>query len=148
MKTLHFDTTINAPRAVVWRTMLDPEGYQAWTAAFCEGSRYEGSWDEGADIRFMGPDGGGMFSRIAEHRPQEFVSIHHLGMIHDGTDDRASEQSQAWAGAMENYRYVDVPGGCRVEVAVDTAPDYEGFMLETFPKALGLLKQRCETQAG
>jgi hypothetical protein len=37
-----------------------------------------------------------------------------------------------------------VPGGCRVTVTLDTIPEYEQYMLDTFPKALGLLKRLCE----
>jgi hypothetical protein len=144
MKTLTFETTIRAPRPVVWATMLGPEGYKAWTAAFCEGSHYVGSWDEGAKILFLGPSGDGMTAVIAENRPNEFVSIRHLGVIENGVEDTTSEKVRAWTPAYENYRFADAPGGCAVTVTLDTAPEYEAFMLETFPKALALLKGLCE----
>ncbi len=66
MKTLQFDVTINAPRARVWDNMLGPETYKAWTTAFCEGSSYEGSWDQGAKIRFRAEeaDGGYVVTRL------------------------------------------------------------------------------------
>jgi uncharacterized protein YndB with AHSA1/START domain len=73
MKTLTFEVTINAPRVLVWSTMLSPEGYKAWTTAFCEGSYYEGSWQAGERIRFLSPGGDGMSSVIAESKPEEFV---------------------------------------------------------------------------
>ena len=60
MKKLHFTIQIDAPRQLVWDTMLQPETYTLWTAGFCEGSRYEGSWEKGASILFLGPDGEGM----------------------------------------------------------------------------------------
>jgi len=147
MKTLTFETTIHAPRAEVWTAMLDPEGYKAWTAAFCEGSHYVGSWEQGADIRFLAPSGDGMIAVIAENRPHEFVSIRHLGMIENGVDDLSSDKVRAWMPAYENYRFADVPGGCRVTVSLDTAAEYEQYMLDTYPKALALLKQLCERQA-
>lgn len=144
MKTLEFDVTINAPRARVWDTMLGPVTYKAWTSAFCEGSYYEGSWDEGAGIRFLAPSGDGMVSEIAENRPHEFVSIRHLGMIENGVEDRTSEKVRSWTPAYENYRFSDVPGGCRVSVTLDTAPEWEQYMRDSFPKALALLKELCE----
>jgi hypothetical protein len=144
MKTLKFEVTIKAPRTHVWNTMLDPETYKAWTSAFCEGSYYTGSWDEGAEIRFLSPSGDGMTAVIAENRPYEFVSIRHLGVIEKGVEDTTSEKVRAWAPAYENYRFSDVPGGCSVTVTLDTVPEYEQYMLDTFPKALALLKKLCE----
>lgn len=146
MKTLTFEITIDAPRALVWSTMLSPEGYRGWTAAFCEGSYFEGSWQAGEKIRFLSPGGDGMSSVIAENKPEEFVSIRHLGMIENGVEDTTSDKVRAWTPAYENYRLADVPGGCRVTVTLDTAPEWEQYMQDTFPKALALLKGLCERQ--
>ena len=144
LKTLNFEIDIHAPRARVWDAMLGPETYKAWTAAFCEGSYYEGSWDQGAKIRFLGPSGDGMVAEIAENQPRQFVSIRHLGTIEQGVEDTTSEKVRAWTPAYENYRFTDLPDGCRVTVTLDTVADYEQFMRDTFPKALALLKQLCE----
>ena len=144
MKTLTFETTIHAVRPQVWATMLGPEGYKAWTAAFCEGSYYRGSWEQGAKIQFLAPSGDGMTPVIAENKPHEFVSIRHLGMIEHGVEDTTSDKVRAWAPAYENYRFADVPGGCRVTVSLDTAAEWEQYMLDTYPKALALLKELCE----
>ena len=144
MKTLTFEVTINAPRGLVWSTMLGPETYKAWTSAFCEGSYYAGSWDAGQKIQFLSPSGDGMTAVIAENKPNEFVSIRHLGVIEKGVEDTTSEKVRAWTPAYENYRFSDVHGGCRVTVTMDTVPEYEQYMLDTYPKALALLKNLCE----
>ena len=144
MKTLTFETTIHAARNVVWATMLGPESYKAWTAAFCEGSYYVGSWEQGASIRFLAPSGDGMIAVIAENKLHEFVSIRHLGMIENGVEDTTSDKVRAWTPAYENYRFADVPGGCRVTMSLDTAAEWEQHMLDTYPKALALLKALCE----
>lgn len=147
-KTLTFQVDIQAPRQRVWQTMLDADGYRAWTAAFCEGSTFEGSWDAGAAIRFLAPSGDGMIAEIAEHRPAEWVSIRHLGMIEKGVADTTSDKVRAWAPAYENYHFQALPGnGCRVTVTLDTLPDYEAYMLDAYPKALALLKSGCEGTA-
>src|SRR5512139_171887 len=99
MKTLHFSTVINAPREQVWDDMLGAETFGAWTAEFAEGSYFEGGWDEGQKIRFLVPDGRGMTSMIVENRPYEFISIKHLGIIKDGTDDTESDAARNWAPA-------------------------------------------------
>ena len=144
MKTLTFEIAINVPRAVAWSHMLDPEGYKQWTSPFCEGSYFVGSWDEGASIRFLSPSGDGMMAVIAENRRHEYVSIRHIGMIENGVEDTTSEKVRAWTPAYETYRFVDAPGGCRVVVTLDTVPEYEQYMLDTYPKALERLKELCE----
>ena len=78
MKRLQFSIDIRAPRATVWRKMLEQESYRDWTSEFTEGSYYEGSWEQGSKIRFLSPGGEGMVAEIAESRPLEFVSIRHL----------------------------------------------------------------------
>jgi uncharacterized protein YndB with AHSA1/START domain len=65
MNTLHLSTVISASKEKVWRTMLDQENFRAWTGAFAVGFDYEGSWDKGARIRSLTPDGSSMSSIIA-----------------------------------------------------------------------------------
>ena len=147
MSTLHFDIHILAPREQVWRQMLYSPGYEDWTSAFCAGSSYKGSWDTGAQIRFLDPPGaGGMVSEIAEHRPAQYVSIRHLGFIRDGVEDTCSEAVRAWAPCYENYSFTDEAGGTRVRVALDLFGEYESYMKDTWPKALDRLKRLCESQ--
>jgi hypothetical protein len=140
----HFSIWIEAPRDTVWSVMLDRSTFEQWTAAFCEGSTYEGGWKQGDSIRFLTPSGEGMVSEIAESRRPEFVSIRHLGMIADGVDDTRSEDVRAWAPAFENYSFTEANGGTQLQVEVDVLPGYEQFTQDTFPKALSTLKQLCE----
>lgn len=143
-KTLHFDIHIAASREHVWRTTLYSPTYERWTATFSEGSRYVGSWEAGTPIRFLGPDGGGMLAEIAEHRPAEFVSIRHLGMIQNGVEDTSSEAVRAWAPCLENYSFTDEAGGTRLHVDCDVFGTYEDWMNQTWPQALLALKNICE----
>ena len=148
MKTVRHSITIRAPREAVWAAMLGPETYRIWTAPFCEGSYYEGSWNTGERIRFLGPGGaGGMTSVIAESRRPEFVSIKHLGIVKDGVEDTTSPAATAWAPAFENYTFVDEFGATALTVEVETPEDFEAFMNEAWPKALAKLKEICEEAA-
>ncbi|MHB8800844.1 MAG: SRPBCC family protein [Thermoanaerobaculia bacterium] len=148
MKTVRHSITIRAPREAVWAAMLGPETYRAWTAPFCEGSYYEGSWNTGDRIRFLGPGGeGGMTSVIAESRPPEFVSIKHLGIIKDGVEDTTSPAATAWAPSFENYTFAEKGGATELTVEVETPPDFEEFVNDAWPKALAKLKQICEEAA-
>jgi uncharacterized protein YndB with AHSA1/START domain len=144
MNTLRYSTTIHAPREAVWNAMLGPETYRVWTAPFCEGSYYEGSWNTGDRIRFLSPNGEGMSSVIAESRPNEFVSIRHLGIIKDGIEDTTSEAATAWAPSFENYAFADANGATEVTVELQMPPDFCALMDETWPKALAKLKSICE----
>jgi uncharacterized protein YndB with AHSA1/START domain len=141
MKRLQFSIDIAAPAQRVWDTMLQPATYREWTAAFCPGSYYEGSWEEGAAIRFLAPSGDGMHSRIAASRPHRFVSIQHLGEIAGGVDKPAGDQ---WRDAFENYTLTERDGATHLEIAMDVAPDFEAFMQQTWPQALARLKALAE----
>ncbi|MBP7572291.1 MAG: SRPBCC domain-containing protein [Acidobacteria bacterium] len=147
-KRLHFSTVVEAPRQVVWDTMLGSETYRAWTAPFGEGSYFEGAWDQGHEIRFLGPGGsGGMLAVIAENRPHEFVSIKHVGVIKDGVVDTGSSEVQAWAPAFENYTLSDAGGSTKVDVELDSVAEWNDFMSETWPKALSKLKALAEARS-
>lgn len=147
MKTLHFSTVIDAPRRTVWDVMLGAETFKAWTAAFAEGSYFEGSWEQGQKIRFLAPDGSGMTSMIAESRPHAFISIKHLGVVKDGVDDTESDAARTWAPAYENYTFLDAGSATELKVDVDTPPDFEAFMANAWPRALAKLKALCEEAA-
>lgn len=143
--TLAYQVAIAAPRALVWELMLGPESYRRWTAPFCAGTYYEGSWEQGARIRFLDPKGDGMVAEIAENRLHEFVSIRHLGEIRDGREDTTSEAVRAWAPAYENYHFADAPGGgTEVKVEVESLPDFVAYLDKLYPRALAILKAMCE----
>lgn len=144
MKKLHFEVAIRAPRQHVWRTMLALDTYRLWTAPFAEGSTYEGSWDEGAQIRFLGPEGGGMVAEIAENRPYERLSIRHLGMISGGAGDTQTPEVTAWGPAYEDYTLSEEDGVTTVRVDMDSAPEYEEMFSGMWPAALAKLKELCE----
>lgn len=144
MKKMVFNTFVDAPREKVWDAMLAPDTYRDWTSAFCPGSTYEGSWEPGSRIRFLGPDGGGMFSEIAQSRPHELVSIRHLGLVKDGVEDTTSEMARAWAGALETYVLSESGAATDLRVEVEATPDFEEFMTGAWPKALARLKEICE----
>jgi hypothetical protein len=144
MQQLTFTTLIRAPRERVWDTMLEDPTYREWTRPFCECSYYEGSWDEGATIRFLSPSGEGMVSTIARSQRPEFVSIKHLGFVANGKDDTESEGVTSWAPAYENYRLETEGDATRVTVTQDMQEDYVAMMEDKWPKALEALRALCE----
>ncbi len=148
MQQLTFTILIHAPRARVWDTMLDDATYREWTRPFCEGSYFEGSWDEGATIRFLSPSGDGMVATIARNEPHAFVSIEHRGMITNGVEDTTSEAVRSWTPAYENYRLETEGDATRVTVTLDILEDYAQMMEDTWPKALDVLRGLCEKATG
>ncbi len=146
VKRIQFHATIRAPAAVVCGVMLGAETYPRWTKAFVEGSYYEGDWSQGSRIKFLAPPGDGMVAEIAEHRPNEFISIRHLGFVVNGIEDTESDAVRAWAPAYENYTLRPVEEGTRVVVDQDVTADFEQYMRDTWPKAFELLQQLCEDE--
>jgi L-rhamnose mutarotase len=149
MTTQHYSIHINAPKEKVWNTMLGQDTYREWASAFSEGSRFEGSWDEGSKILFLGPDPetgkeGGMLSQIKENRPYEFVSIEHHGFIKDGVEDTTSEEVKKWVPAHENYTFTEKDGVTEVTIDIDLAEEYVDMFTEMWTKALGKLKEISE----
>ncbi len=148
---LHFVADIQADVERVWHVMLDDETYRVWTLEFNPGgSWYEGSWEQGSKIHFLGPNPetgelGGMLSEIAENRPYEFVSIRHLGFIVDGKEVTDTPEIQSWAPAYENYTFVKQEDGTtQLIVDLDSMQEWAEMFSEMWPRALKKLKEMCE----
>jgi uncharacterized protein YndB with AHSA1/START domain len=146
MTRLTFATTINAPKALVWRTMLDDKTYRKWTSAFQEGSYAETDWKPGSKALFLAPDGSGMVSRVAEHRPNEYLSLEHLGVVKNGVEDTTSAEVKQWAGARENYTLLENGGHVTLKIDMDTSDEHRKFFEDTWPKALAILKDLSESR--
>lgn len=138
MKTLDFTIEINAPKEKVWEVMLQPETYKEWTSAFTEGSYYEGSWEKGSEIKFLTPDGVGMFAEIADSKKYEYVSIKHLGMIREG------KKAESIPETYENYILKDKDGKTEVKIEMDNIPGHEESLSKTWSKALNKIKEISE----
>jgi uncharacterized protein YndB with AHSA1/START domain len=138
MQKLHTSIKINAPKQKVWDVMIGDDTYRQWTSVFMPGSYFEGSWEEGSKILFL-------VSRIAENRLHEFISIEHLGMVEDGVEDRSSEATKGWAGALENYTFKETEnGGTEVLVDMDIDEKEKEMFDRLWPQALEKLKELAE----
>lgn len=151
MQKLQFKQTINAPAQKVYETMLglkDKATYEYWTATFNPTSTYEGSWNNGSKILFVGIDEngkkGGMVSEIAEHRPADFISIRHYGFLDGDTEVTTGELVEKWAGGHENYHFQEKDGMTTVTVEIDVVDEYLDYFHHKYPKALDKLKEIAE----
>jgi uncharacterized protein YndB with AHSA1/START domain len=147
---MHFEITIDAKAEKVYQYMLDDMKYSEWTSVFNPSSHYIGSWEKGSIILFLGTDSdgktGGMVSRIKENLPDRFVSIEHYGAIKDGSEVFCGKEVDQWAGALENYTFIEAKGTTLLKVDVDVHEDYISYFASTWPEALKKLKEICEKQ--
>ncbi len=142
---MHFSITIDAPKEKVWDTMLEDATYREWTKIFEPGSHYEGSWEEGSEIKFFSADEKMvMYSRIKENRLHEYVSIEHIGIIKDGVLDTTSDEVKKWAPSYENYTFTTTDNGTELSVDIDINDEYKTSFEEMWPKALEVLKALVE----
>src|SRR6266571_3789932 len=139
MHKIRFSMTIEAPKAKVWKAMLEDATYRQWTSAFQEGSYAVTDWKEGSKAQFLTPECNGMFSKIAAHRPNEFLSIMHLGTVKNGVE--VKDNDEGWAGAMENYTLREVDGRSTLTIEMDVTDEHKKYFDETWPKALRKLKE-------
>ncbi|MDX2067921.1 MAG: hypothetical protein SFV55_05815 [Haliscomenobacter sp.] len=148
MQRLQFTKEINTAAQKVYETMLglkDKRAYEHWTSAFNPTSTYEGTWEKGSKIHFVGVDEngkkGGMVSEIVEHQPAKFVSIRHYGFLDGDIEVTTGEQVEKWAGGHENYSYQENNGITSVTVDIDTLDEYLDYFNTIYPLALDKLKE-------
>lgn len=151
MKRIQFNIEIKASSQKVYETMLglnDKKTYEHWTSTFNPTSTYEGTWEKGSKILFVGVDEngkkGGMVSKVVEHNPAIFVSIQHYGIL-DGNDEiTTGEEVEKWTGGLENYSYQEKEGITTVNVDLDAVEDFLEYFNSTYPLALEKLKEIIE----
>ena len=151
MKRLQFTTKINAPAAKVYDLMLgirNKQTYEQWTALFNPTSTYDGTWEKGSKMLFLGVDEkgekSGMVSEINDNVLHQFVSIRHYGLLKSNVEITSGPEVEKWANGFENYTFQEENGGTTVTVDLDFADDFVDYMNETYPKALNRLKEICE----
>jgi hypothetical protein len=149
MEKLRKTIFISAPRKRVWDVMLSDATYRQWTSAFHPGSYFKGDWSKGSKILFLGPGAGGageggMVSRIRDNRPHEFISIEHLGIVHDGVEDTESEEAKKWAPAWENYTFAERDGGTELTIDMDVDEGQKQNFEGMWSAALANLKELAE----
>ncbi len=151
MKRVQFIVKINAPANKVYDLMLGISKkltYEQWTALFNPTSSYEGNWNKGSKMLFVGTDEngekGGLVSEIMENIPNQFISIRHYGLVKANEEITEGPEVEKWANGFENYTFEENNETTTVTVDLDTTEDFLDYMNETYPKALEKLKEICE----
>jgi hypothetical protein len=151
MQKLQFNVSITAPVAKIYDIMLgisNKSTYEQWTALFNPTSTYEGSWEKGSKMLFVGVDEkgekGGMVSKIVDNIPDKFVSIQHYGLVMGDKEITEGPEVEKWVNGFEDYHFDETNGTTTVTVELDTIEDFLSYMNEAYPKALNKLKEICE----
>ncbi|WP_318342751.1 SRPBCC family protein [Flagellimonas baculiformis] len=151
MKKLQYKKDIHASAEKVYNTMLgieDIKTYEQWTSEFNPTSTYEGSWEKGSKMYFVGTDEngkrGGMVAEIADNVPFQFVSIRHYGILDGDQEITEGPDIEKWAGGLENYSLEEHNGVTTVVVEIDVTEDYIEYFNTAWPKALSKLKELSE----
>ena len=139
MARLHFKINVQAPKEKVWEMLWTDEGYRKWTSVFTEGSYAESDWKEGSKIKFLSPNGSGMFGIIKKKIDYERMTFEHQGEIKDG-----KEEPKDWAGAIEDYYLKEENETTELVVELDMNEEFQDYFNATFPKALQAVKQISE----
>lgn len=145
---MYFEIRVQAPPELVHRKMIDAETYMQWTYVFNETSHFQGDWNTGSSILFLGIDSngekGGMVSRIVENIPARRVIIEHLGLVKGDTQITSGPEVEGWAGALEQYIFTPVGNACLLNISLDANEEFKSYFENTWPKALQVLKEICE----
>ena len=144
MERLQFKITIDASREKVWEALWSDATYPEWTAPFAEGGSVKTDWKKGSKVLFLDGNNEGMVSMIAENIPNEVMSFRHLGTYNNGVEDMDEARKKGWAGAIENYTLKTVNGKTLLIIDQDLEEDYKDTFLESWPKALEILKSLAE----
>lgn len=141
---MKFSIIIDATPEKVWDVILGKDTYNLWTAPFAEGSSVKTDWKKGSKALFLDGKGHGMVSEIVENIPGKFLSIKHLGEIRNGMEDPTAYQTSDWGDALENYTLKEIDGKTEWTIDLDVLADYVGYMKETWPSALAIVKELAE----
>lgn len=138
MKKVQFIVKINAPKNKVYDLMLGISKkltYEQWTALFNPTSSYEGNWNKGSKMLFVGTDEkgekGGLVSEIIENIPNQFISIRHYGLVNANEEITEGPEVEKWANGFENYMFEENNETTTVTVDLDTTEDFLDYMNET-----------------
>ena len=152
MNKLQYTIKINAPVNKIYDLMLgisNKSTYEQWTAMFNPTSTYEGNWNKGSKMLFIGLDEkgnkGGMVSEIADNIINKYISIRHYGLVQANMEITSGPQVEKWANGFENYTFQENNGVTDITVElIGLTEDLIEYMNDAWPKALNKLKEVCE----
>lgn len=144
MRQIVRSVILPVPAEQAWHLVLDHENYREWTAAFTQGSDYQGEFVQGGRIRFTAPGGDGIISMVHVYAPSRCIAFRHLGWLQNGIEDYDSPAMQSWKNAREEYLFTPVAGGTRFDLYCDTSEAEHDTMSNMWDKALATLADMAQ----
>lgn len=139
MKELKFSIIIEASPQKVWDALWNQDSYSQWTSAFQQGSRYEGSLDEGSIVRMFDAGNNGMYNLVLVNKLFREMKFRHLGWLHNGAED-----PQDWTDSTETYLLQTVNSTTELTVLVNALEEFVDFFISRMPEALKQIKILAE----
>ena len=144
----HFEIVIDTPVDKVFSTMLGRDTYRAWTSVFNASSRFEGSWQKGSKILFLGEEENGntsgMVSWIKDYQTDRSLKIEHQGTLKNGEEIMNGPEAENWKGSVESYSFKALNDKTLLSVDFDSLKEFDTYFKQTWPEALRKLKSLCE----
>lgn len=140
MKNLHFIQFIAAPSDVVWEMMWSKQTFGIWMEPMGTGHYYEPALIQGGHIRWLTPQGDGMYGKVKEIIPYQQITFEHHGWIVNGINSNEDTFK-----SIEKYVLQTMDNGTLVSLEVETFPEYEKLMLEKYPEVLIALQELATT---
>ncbi len=151
MKKTQFRIGINAPPSEVYNKMLgihNKDTYSQWAKIFNPTSRYEGDWEEGSKIAFIGTSEEGkqegIFCIITKNIPNQYLSMRTQGLIEDGVEIAEGPGLDQWQNLEESYWFDETNGATNLTIEVEIPDDHVEIFSSLWPKALEKLKSIIE----
>ncbi len=139
------EISIKASNQKVWEVLLNDDTYRKWTAAFTEGSYFEGTWEEGSTMKFLAPDNNGLASKVIKHDKGKEIVLSHQQMIYNGAASSPEPGEDEWVGYEEIYRTEERGGEVILTIEQDLGSKEEEEQFSVlWDKALMVIKELAQ----
>ena len=136
--------TIDAPAEKVWEVLFTQEINKIWFAEFSQGTQAYTDWQVGSKAVFKDDSESGIFGKIAVNKLNEEMVIEYDGMLMNGKEDFDSKDAKNVKGSKETYKLVTDGPQTRLDITVDTDPEYFEMMSDSWDRALDIIKRLAE----
>ena len=143
-KLIEKSITIDAPAQKVWEVLFTQEFNKIWFAEFSEGTQAYTDWQVGSKAVFKDDSESGIFGRITVNKLHEEMVIEYDGMIINGKEDFDSKDAKNVKGSKETYKLVTDGPQTRLDITIDTDPEYLDMMSDSWDRALDIIKELAE----
>lgn len=136
---------IQAPPERVWEILTQDAPWRDWTSAFMPGSHFDGTMQQGEQVRFLGPDcQEGMVATVEVCEPAQRLRFRHTGVVSGGKETHEGPDYDQWIPATEEYRLTATEDGTFLAVEQDLPNDMLDHFANAWTNALGRIKALAE----